>query len=95
MTTAQPPESATIENLLTEDRTFPPPADFVANAIVKDPGILERTATEEGFRAFWTEQAERLDWIEPWTDTAALLDELVLSDHFAEFLTLSAYRMLG
>jgi acetyl-CoA synthetase len=68
MTTAQPPESATIENLLTEDRTFPPPADFVANAIVKDPGILERTATEEGFRAFWTEQAERLDWIEPWTE---------------------------
>jgi len=68
MTTAQPPESATIENLLTEDRTFSPPADFVANAIVKDPGILERTASEEGFRAFWTEQAERLDWIEPWTE---------------------------
>jgi acetyl-CoA synthetase len=68
MTTAQPPESATIENLLTEDRTFPPPTDFVANAIVKDQGILERTATEEGFRAFWTEQAEHLDWIEPWTE---------------------------
>jgi malate synthase len=31
----------------------------------------------------------------PWTDAAALLDELVLSDDFAEFLTLSAYRMLG
>ncbi|HEX2221660.1 MAG TPA: malate synthase A [Candidatus Limnocylindria bacterium] len=30
----------------------------------------------------------------PWTEAAALLDELVLSDDFAEFLTLSAYRRL-
>jgi malate synthase len=31
----------------------------------------------------------------PWTDAAALLDELVLADDFAEFLTLSAYSLLG
>jgi len=31
----------------------------------------------------------------PWTDAAALLDELVLSDDFAEFLTLAAYPRLG
>jgi malate synthase len=31
----------------------------------------------------------------PWTNAAALLDELVLSDDFAEFLTLSAYPRLG
>jgi malate synthase len=30
----------------------------------------------------------------PWTDAAGLLDELVLSDHFAEFLTLNAYPRL-
>jgi len=30
----------------------------------------------------------------PWTDAAALLDELVLSDDFAEFLTLGAYERL-
>jgi malate synthase len=30
----------------------------------------------------------------PWTDAAALLDELVLSDEFAEFLTLDAYERL-
>jgi malate synthase len=30
-----------------------------------------------------------------WTDAAALLDELVLSDDFAEFLTLGAYPRLG
>jgi malate synthase len=31
----------------------------------------------------------------PWADAAALLDELVLSDGFAEFLTLGAYPRLG
>jgi malate synthase len=31
----------------------------------------------------------------PWTDAAALLDHLVLSDDFAEFLTLGAYERLG
>ena len=31
----------------------------------------------------------------PWGEAAALLDELVLSDSFAEFLTLDAYRRLG
>jgi malate synthase len=30
----------------------------------------------------------------PWTDAASLLDELVLSDQFAEFLTLDAYSLL-
>ena len=30
----------------------------------------------------------------PWTDAAALLDDLVLSDDFAEFLTLAAYDTL-
>ena len=31
----------------------------------------------------------------PWTDAAALLDDLVLSDDFADFLTLNAYPHLG
>jgi hypothetical protein len=30
-----------------------------------------------------------------WPDAAALLDDLVLSDQFAEFLTLGAYPRLG
>jgi hypothetical protein len=30
-----------------------------------------------------------------WADAAALLDDLVLSDQFAEFLTLGAYPRLG
>jgi acetyl-CoA synthetase len=67
MTTEERVESA-IENLLREDRTFPPPADFVANAVITDPSVYERTATEEGFRDFWTEAGNRLQWMEPWTD---------------------------
>jgi hypothetical protein len=29
-----------------------------------------------------------------WTDAAALLDDLVLSDEFTDFLTIAAYRLL-
>ncbi|HEX7196522.1 MAG TPA: acetyl-coenzyme A synthetase N-terminal domain-containing protein, partial [Candidatus Limnocylindria bacterium] len=57
-----------IENLLREDRTFPPSPEFVADAVLSDPSIYERTATEEGFRAFWTEEGNRLDWMEPWSE---------------------------
>jgi acetyl-CoA synthetase len=57
-----------IENLLREDRTFPPTSEFTANALVSDPGIYEQTASEDGFRAFWTEEGNRLDWMEPWTE---------------------------
>jgi acetyl-CoA synthetase len=60
--------SATIENLLREERTFPPSPEFVANALLNDPSIYERTQTEEGFRAFWAEEGNRLDWIEPWNE---------------------------
>jgi acetyl-CoA synthetase len=67
MTTEEHVE-ATIENLLREDRTFPPPPDFVERSILNDPAIYERTATEDGFRAFWTEEGNRLDWMEPWSE---------------------------
>ncbi len=61
-------DAATIENLLLEERTFPPPQDFVDNALLSDPSIYERAQTEDGFRHFWTEEGNRLDWMEPWTD---------------------------
>jgi acetyl-CoA synthetase len=59
---------ATIENLLREDRTFPPPAGFTQDALLSDPEIYRRTESEEGFRAFWEEESKRLDWMEPWSE---------------------------
>jgi len=68
MATTQPPaDAATIENLLVEDRTFPPPPAFTARAIANDPDIYARTATDDGFEAFWAEESRRIDWMEPWT----------------------------
>jgi acetyl-CoA synthetase len=67
--TAEPAaEAATIENLLREERTFAAPPAFVAKATANDPQIYTRTATEDGFRDFWTQEAERIEWIEPWTE---------------------------
>ena len=68
MTTEDRNDAATIENLLREERTFPPSEEFVANALLNGPDIYQRTATEEGFRAFWSEEGNRLAWMEPWTE---------------------------
>jgi hypothetical protein len=46
--TKAPPEPA---DLLREDRTFPPPASFRAQATVRDEGVYERAARDP--EAFW------------------------------------------
>jgi acetyl-CoA synthetase len=61
-------EAATIENLLREERTFPPPPEFAANALLNDPSIYDRTATEEGFREFWDAEGKQLDWMQPYDE---------------------------
>jgi malate synthase len=56
-----------------------------------------RPMTDELYTAVRDDELERLRATMPqyhWTDAAALLDDLVLGDEFAEFLTLAAYRML-
>jgi len=68
MTTEERSAPQAIENLLREDRTFEPSAEFRANALLNDASIYERTASEEGFRAFWTDEGNRLDWMEPWSE---------------------------
>jgi acetyl-CoA synthetase len=62
----QTAEAATIENLLREDRTFPPSSDFVADANASDPAIHERADSDEGFVEFWRAEAERIDWMQPY-----------------------------
>jgi acetyl-CoA synthetase len=56
--------SATLSNLLHEDRTFPPPAEFAAAANVTAAAYDEAAADRIGY---WAKQAERLHWHEPWT----------------------------
>ena len=62
------PESTTIESVLHEERVFPPPADFSANAHVKSFEEYERLYAEAAadVPAFWARQAEALDWFEKW-----------------------------
>jgi acetyl-CoA synthetase len=59
--------SEAIENLLSEDRTFPPPPEFAAAANARE-GI--HAESEADFQAFWRTQAlERITWFrEPTED---------------------------
>jgi acetyl-CoA synthetase len=55
----------TIESLLVEGRTFPPPPEFVARALVRDRS--EYDDAEADPEAFWARQARELvSWFEPW-----------------------------
>jgi acetyl-CoA synthetase len=53
-----------ISALLSEERVFEPPPDFVAQALVKDRSIYERA--EADYQGFWAEQADRLHWFRRW-----------------------------
>jgi acetyl-CoA synthetase len=54
--------SSAIETIFTEDRRYPPPPEFAAQASAK-PDIYERDWEE-----FWeTEARERISWFEPFT----------------------------
>ena len=54
-------EGATIEDYYREDRTFPPSPEFVAQAVVSDPGIYEQAESDP--EGFWAARArELLTW---------------------------------
>jgi acetyl-CoA synthetase len=55
--------SETLENLYSETRQFPPPADLSANANVKADAYDQAGADR---LAFWATQAERLSWAKKW-----------------------------
>ncbi len=54
-----------IDNLLSENRRFPPSDAFRKRALLSDPGIYARAAADP--EAFWAEQARQLEWITPFT----------------------------
>jgi acetyl-CoA synthetase len=55
-----------IDSLLHESRRFQPSAEFAANAIAK-PELYEAAAADR--LGFWADQARRLHWHEPFTQT--------------------------
>src|SRR5437899_986896 len=56
----------TIEAYYLEERTFPPPDGFRANALVSDESLYKEADAD--WEAFWARQAEELvTWFEPWT----------------------------
>jgi len=59
----QPGQSPTLDNLLTESRTFPPSAEFAqqANATAE---LYDQAARDR--EAFWAEQADKLHWHTKW-----------------------------
>ncbi|MDQ0378704.1 acetate--CoA ligase [Amycolatopsis thermophila] len=57
-------QSPALDNLLTENRTFPPSDEFAAQANAKADWYDKADADRE---AFWAEQAERLHWDTKWT----------------------------
>jgi len=62
--------SETLENLLSEEREFPPAPEFTAQANAQ-PGIHEKAAAD--YLAFWLEQAlSRITWV---TEPTVVLDD--------------------
>src|SRR5688572_20451288 len=59
------PVSAEIEALLKEDRSFAPSEEFRNNAVINDPEIYAKAATDP--ERFWENFAKELEWIEPWS----------------------------
>ena len=54
----------TIEVLLQEERTFPPPEQFKKSANLSDVEIFEKAGKDP--EGFWAGVARELDWIKPW-----------------------------
>jgi len=58
-------DQATIEAYYLEDRTFPPPDDFKAEALVTDTSMYDEA--DQDYEGFWARQAaELLDWSTDW-----------------------------
>ena len=53
-----------LDDLLHENRRFPPSEAFRSGAVVSDPEVYARAAEDR--EAYWAGWAGQLDWFEPW-----------------------------
>ncbi|HVB06732.1 MAG TPA: acetate--CoA ligase [Acidimicrobiales bacterium] len=58
--------SHTIAALFEEGRTFPPPPEFAAQALVRDRGLFDEAAADP--LAYWGRQAEAIEWRSPFEE---------------------------
>ena len=56
--------TGSIDALLQEERSFPPPDNFAAKANMADPDIYAKAAADP--EGFWAGLAEGLDWYQKW-----------------------------
>ena len=61
----RPAISPEIDALLKEDRAFPPPEEFKAQANVRDERVYEEAARDP--ERFWENFARELEWSAPWS----------------------------
>ena len=57
-------EAPVFDDLLQEQRAFPPSQAFQEAAVVRDPGIYDQA--RQNTEAFWEERARELEWFKPW-----------------------------
>ena len=59
--------TSNITSILREQRVFPPPKEFAANAHVRSMAEYENLwqRAKDDPEGFWAEQAQLLDWFEP------------------------------
>jgi acetyl-CoA synthetase len=58
------PSKSALDDLLREERRFPPPGSFVEQANASDPGIREKAEADP--ERYWESWAEELDWFRKW-----------------------------
>ena len=61
-------QSTSIDSVLQEQRSFPPPPEFAAKAHIKSLAEYERIYKEsvDNPEKFWGDIAEELHWFKPW-----------------------------
>ena len=62
------PAASNITSILKETRTFPPPAEFAAQAHIKSLAEYEKLWQQgkDDPEGFWAKRAERLHWFKRW-----------------------------
>jgi acetyl-CoA synthetase len=58
-------DPSVFDDLLREEREFPPPAAIREKAVVRDKAIYETAAKDP--EKFWESEARTLTWFQPWT----------------------------